>query len=141
PPCLCVLAGTQLNRGRLDAKTLAAVRYFAVTTIYVSSTADMFLNGIANSLWLPMALAGLSVAGVLGGIMLRVRAFLYLGTSFLLLSIVSMVWHAAQNIGHIWPWWAFLFTLGLFLLTLFGVFEKNRGEVLAVVDRMRQWDR
>ena len=107
PPCVTVLAAAQLNRDRLDEGTLASIRYFAITTIYVSSTGEMFQHGIGTTLWLPMVLAGLSVLGVLAGIMLRVRAFLYLGTSFLLLSLVSMVWHAARSIGHVWPWWVF----------------------------------
>jgi len=141
PPCVTVLAAAQLNRGRLSEQALASIRYFAITTIYVSSTGEMFLHGIGTTLWLPMVLAGLSVLGVLAGIMLRVRAFLYLGTSFLLLSMVSMVWHAAQSIGHVWPWWVFLFVLGLALLTLFGVFEKKRPEMLVLIERMRQWEK
>lgn len=141
PPCLTLLAAAQLNRDRLNEKTLASVRYFAMTTIYVSSTGEMFQHGIGTTLWLPMVLAGLSVFGVLAGIVLRVRAFLYLGTSFLLLSIISMVWHAARSIGHVWPWWVFLFTLGVALLTLFGVFEKKRPEVLALVGSLREWER
>jgi hypothetical protein len=72
---------------------------------------------------------------------MRVRAFLYLGSSFLLLSLVSMVWHAAQNIGHVWPWWAFGIALGLAILTLFGVFEKKRNEALQLLDGLRQWER
>ena len=141
PPCLTILAAAQLNRDRLDAKALASVRYFAMTAIYVSSTGEMFQHGIGTTLWLPMVLAGLSVLGVLAGIVLRVRAFLYLGTSFLLLSIVSMVWHAARSIGHVWPWWVFLFALGVGLLTLFGIFEKKRLEVLALVGSLREWER
>jgi hypothetical protein len=141
PPCLTVLAAAQLNRDRLDARSLASLRYFAMTAIYVSSTGEMFQHGIGTTLWLPMVLAGLSVLGVLAGIVLRVRAFLYLGTSFLILSIVSMVWHAARSIGHVWPWWVFLFSLGVGLLTLFGVFEKKRPEVLALVGSLREWER
>jgi hypothetical protein len=141
PPCLTVLAAAQLNRDRLDARALASIRYFAMTAIYVSSTGEMFQHGIGTTLWLPMVLAALSVLGVLAGIVFRVRAFLYLGTSFLLLSIVSMVWHAARSIGHVWPWWVFLFALGVGLLTLFGVFEKKRAEVLALVGSLRQWER
>ncbi|HEV8069549.1 MAG TPA: hypothetical protein VGP76_17550 [Planctomycetaceae bacterium] len=140
-PCLTVLAAAQINRDRLDARSLASLRYFAMTAIYVSSTGEMFQHGIGTTLWLPMVLAGLSVFGVLAGIVLRVRAFLYLGTSFLLLSIVSMVWHAARSIGHVWPWWVFLFALGVGLLTLFGVFEKKRPEVLALVGSLREWER
>jgi hypothetical protein len=141
PPCVTVLAAAQLNRDRLSEGTLASIRYFAITTIYVSSTGEMFQHGIGTTLWLPMVLAGLSVLGVLAGIMLRVRAFLYLGTSFLLLSMVSMVWHAARSIGDVWPWWAFLFVLGLALLTLFGVFEKKRPEMLALIEQLRAWER
>jgi hypothetical protein len=39
----------------------------------------------------------LSVAGVLAGLLMRVRAFLFLGTTFLLLSIVTMIWTASVN--------------------------------------------
>jgi hypothetical protein len=141
PPCLTILAAAQINRDRLEASALATARYFAITTIYVTSTGEMFQRGIGTTLWLPMVLAGLSVLGVLAGIVFRVRAFLYLGTSFLLLSIVSMVWHAARSIGHVWPWWAFLFTLGVALVILLGVFEKKRAEVLVLIERMRQWER
>ncbi|HUE14052.1 MAG TPA: hypothetical protein VMR25_07805 [Planctomycetaceae bacterium] len=141
PPCVTVLAAAQLNRDRLGETALASVRYFAITLIYVSSTGEMFQHGIGTTLWLPMVLAGLSVLGVLTGIMIRVRAFLYLGTSFLLLSVVSMVWHASRSLDHVWPWCAFLFILSLALLTLFGIFEKKRAEVLLLIDRLRQWEK
>jgi hypothetical protein len=52
-----------------------------------------------------------------------------------------LVWHAARSIGHVWPWWVFLFALGVGLLTLFGVFEKKRPEVLALVGSLREWER
>ncbi len=141
PPALSVLAAAQLNRKRLGEAQLTSIRYLAVTVIYVSSTGEMFLTGVANSLWLPMALALFSVAGVFAGILMRVRAFLYLGSSFLLLSMISMVWYAAQNIGHVWPWWAFGIALGLAILTIFGLFEKKRNEALQLLDELRQWDR
>jgi hypothetical protein len=140
PPALCAIAAAQFNRDRLTAAQLTAIRYLAITVIYASSTAEMFIRGIANSLWLPLVLATLSTAGVLLGIALRVRAFLYLGTTFLFLSIVAMVYHAHQNIHHVWPWWAFGISLGIAILTMFGIFEKKRNEVLEVVDRLRQWD-
>ena len=63
--------------------------------IYVSSTADIFINGVADAPWLPAVLAGLSIVGVLAGILLRVRAFLYLGTAFLVVALMTIIWHAA----------------------------------------------
>jgi hypothetical protein len=140
PPALCVLAAAHYNRDRLTGRQLTAIRYLCISTIYVSSTGDMFIAGVGRSLAMPMILAGLSVAGAFAGIALRVRAFLYLGLSFLLLSLVSMVAHAARNINHVWPWWAFGIALGLAILTLLGVFEKKRNEVLATLEKLRQWE-
>lgn len=140
PPALSVLVAAQLNRRQLSEAQLTAIRYFCVTVIYVSSTGEMFITGVAESLWMPIILATLSVVGVFVGILLHVRAFLYLGTSFLMLSVVSMVWHAAQNIGHVWPWWAFGIVLGLLILTVFGLFEKKRNEMLKLIQELREWE-
>jgi len=141
PPALSVLVAAQLNRQRLAAGQLSGIRYLAVTVIYVSSTGDMFITGVGRNLWLPMLLALLSVAGVFAGILMRVRAFLYLGTSFLMLSLVSMVWHAQRSIGHVWPWWAFGIALGLAILAVFGLFEKKQNEVLLALKQLRQWEK
>lgn len=141
PPSVSVLAAAQWNRRRLTEVQLAAIRYPAITLLYVSSAGEMLLTGIAESFWLPIVLMVLSVSGVLAGIWLRVRAFLYLGTSFLLLSLVSMVWHAAEAIEHTWPWWAFGIGLGLGVLTLFGLFERKRNEMLRLLGELRTWER
>ena len=140
PPALSVLGAAQLNRRRLTEPQMTAIRYLSVIVIYVSSTGEMFLQGIGENLWLPVVLASLSVCGVFAGILLQVRAFLYLGTSFLMLSLVSMVWHAARNIGHVWPWWAFGIVLGLAILTLFGLFERKRNEFVGALHSLQRWD-
>ena len=87
-----------------------------------------------------MVLATLSVGGVLAGMLLRVRAFLYLGSGFLLLAMTSMVAHAQQAIGHVWPWWAFGLGLGTLILVMFGLFEKRRNDMELLVGKMKQWD-
>ena len=136
-----MLIATHLNREKLSSGQITAIRYFSTLTIYVSSTGDMFIAGVANSLWLPVILCSLSVMGILVGMMLRVRAFLYVGSSFLTLSIVSMIWHASQTLGHTWPWWAFGIGLGICILTLFGMFEKRKNEMLELVGKLKSWDR
>lgn len=141
PPALSVLIATHLNRNKLNSKQISAIRYFSTITIYVSSTGDMFIAGVADNLWLPVILCCLSVLGMFAGMLLRVRAFLYVGASFLALSIVSMIWHASQSLGHIWPWWAFGIGLGICILILFGTFEKRRNEMLELVDKLKTWDR
>ena len=140
PPAVCALVAAQLNQSRLKPEQLTAVRYAAMILIYVSSAGEMFITGVADSLLMPMVLAALSVAGAFVGILLRVRAFLYLGTSFLGLAILSMVAHASQNIHHVWPWWTFGITLGLALLTAFATFERHRPAVLQMLDDLQQWE-
>lgn len=141
PPALSVLIATHLNREKLNTAQLTAIRYFATMSIYISSTGDMFIAGVADSLLPPVILCSLSVLGVFAGMMFRVRAFLYAGSSFLVLSIVSMIWHASQSLGHVWPWWAFGIGLGICILTLFGMFEKRRNEMLELVGQLKTWDR
>ena len=80
------------------------------------------------------------LAGVLVGIAFQIRAFLYLGTSFVFLSMVTMVWHASRAFGQVWPWWVFGICVGLGMLVLFGLFEKKRTEITAIIERLRQWE-
>ena len=89
---------------------------------------------------LPLVLAVLSVAGVLAGILLRVRAFLLLGVGFLGLVVFSMIWHAAVDLSQTWVWWASGIVLGVAILGLFALFEKRRNDVLRVVERIKEWD-
>jgi hypothetical protein len=135
-----VLVSEYLERDRLSPELAATLRYLGVCLIYVASTAELFLTGLGNSLWLPVVLAVLCVAGVLGGIWLRVKAFLFLGVSFLLLDIVAMIWHAAVERSHTWVWWASGIVLGMAILALFALFEKRRNDVLRMLDDLRRWD-
>jgi hypothetical protein len=139
PPALIVLVAEHLNRERLPAEAAASLRYLGICTIYVSSTADHFIAGLGNSVVLPVVLAVLAVTGVLAGIALRVRAFLFLGVSFLLLDVLTMIWHAAVNLYHTWVWWASGIVLGVAILALFAVFEKRRKDVLQLIDEIKAW--
>ncbi|MCE9524656.1 MAG: hypothetical protein K8R36_01220, partial [Planctomycetales bacterium] len=140
PPAVAVLLAAQLNRTRLTTEQLTATRYFATIIIYLSSTSEIFIHASPGDLWPPMILAALAVLGALLGIMLRIRAFLYLGVSFTLMALLSMVWHAARAIDQTWPWWAFGFGLGIALLVLFALFEKKKEEVKLLIARMRSWE-
>jgi hypothetical protein len=140
PPAVAVLLAAQLNRTRLTVEQLTATRYFATIVIYLSSTSEIFLHSAAYEIWPPIVLASLSIAGALAGVMLRIRAFLYLGTSFTVMALLSMVWHATQVLEQTWPWWAFGFAAGIALLVLFAVFEKKKEEVKLLIARMRNWE-
>jgi hypothetical protein len=140
PLGIIILASEHLNRQDLPAEWSLTLRYLGVCLIYVASTADLFIAGVGNSLWLPVLLAVICVAGVLAGIWLRVRAFLFLGVGFLLLDVATMIWHAAVHRAHTWVWWASGVVLGLAIVALFALFEKRRNDVLRLVDELRRWD-
>ncbi|GAG80167.1 unnamed protein product, partial [marine sediment metagenome] len=140
PPAISVLIAAQFYKSHLSKNQLAAIRYVAITVAYVSSTSEIFINGLGSALWPPLVLAVLSVAGMGLGIMLQIRAYLYLGSLFLLMSMVSMVAHAHRSLDHVWPWWAFGITFGAAILVMFGFFEKKRNELKSLSSQLGKWD-
>ena len=73
------------------------------------------------------------------GTPLRVRAFLFLGVTFLSLDVFAQIWHAAVGRAQTWAWWASGIVLGAAVLTLFALSEKRRNGVLRVLDALRRW--
>ena len=140
PPALCLLAGAHLNRDRLTAAQSAAIRHVAALAIYLASTADILLVGVAQAPWLPAVLAALSVAGIGAGIVLRVRGFLFLGLGFLSLALFSIIWFAAVDLRQTWLWAASGVAAGVAILAAFALVEKKRLEVLRVVGQIREWN-
>jgi hypothetical protein len=139
PIALATLAAEYLNHDRLTAAQSTAFRYLALCTIYLSSTADMFIAGLGKDWRLPLVLMVLSVAGVLAGLLLRIRSFLLLGIVFLLLDIVAIIWHAAVDLEQTWIWYVCLIAVGAAIITLFGLFEKRRNNLLAAMEKLKQW--
>ena len=140
PPAISVLVASHLERKRFSAGQLAFIRYACVFVIYLSSTSEIFVRGIGNALWPPMVLAVLSVAGMAAGILMQVRAFLFVGAAFLLTSMIAMVSLAQNRFEHVWPWWAFGICMGAAILVGFGVFEKRRNDLVRIGKGMREWD-
>ena len=141
PVALSVLLAAYLNEDDFSEDQMAAIRYLALVTIYASSTADIFINGVANSPWLPLVLGAFSLAGVFSGIIFRIRGLLLLGSVFLLLAIITMIWYASANLGWTWLWYVAGIVTGATIIFMFAVFEKKRGEVLRVVEGLKDWDR
>ena len=140
PPAISTLVAAQISRNSLTRAQLGLIRYICLTVIYLSSTSEIFINGLGEQLWPPVVLALLAVGGILVGMMLQIRAFLYLGIVFLFLALVTMVSHAHQRFEHVWPWWAFGFSLGVAILVMFGLFEKKKKEMGEAIGQLRQWD-
>jgi hypothetical protein len=134
-----------LHHERLSAAQSAVLRYLSLSVIYISSTADMFidmfLHGVFIDWRLPVALMLLSTAGAMAGVMLRIRSFLILGISFLVLDIVTMIWYAAEDLEQTWIWYASGIVLGAAIIAVFAIFEKRRHDLLAAVERFKEWER
>lgn len=139
PAALSVLLAARINRDSLSADQLNSIRYGALVTIYVSSTADIFLNGVTDSPWLPIILAALAVAGVASGLMLRIRAFLFLGTAFLLLSMLTMIWSASVNLRWTWLWYVTGIGFGILIIYTVAMFERKREQMLGFLERLKEW--
>jgi hypothetical protein len=140
PAALSVLAACYLNEEKLSDDQMATMRYLSLVAIYASSTADIFINGVANSPWLPLILGGFSLAGVFSGIMLRIRGLLLMGSVFLLLSVTTMIWYASANFGWTWLWYVAGIATGATIIFMFAVFEKKRSEVLRLVEGLKEWE-
>ncbi len=139
PIGLILLVAEHVNRPRLTPGQSQAVRYAGLLMIYLSSTADMFITGLAESVWWSVVLAVLSILGVLAGILLRVRAFLFQGMAFLFLVVFAQIWHAAVDRQQTWIWWASGIVLGAAILTLFALFEKRRNDVMKLIEEIKKW--
>ena len=140
PVALSILLAAYLNRKQFSEEEMTGVRYFSLLMIYASSTADIFVNGVADSPWLPLILAALSLCGVFAGISLRIRGLLLMGSVFLLLAIITMIYYASVNLGWTWLWYVAGIVTGATIIFMFAVFEKKRTEVLRVVDGLKEWE-
>ncbi len=141
PLAVSVLIAAYLNRRNLPPAQFAMIRMVCLMGVYLSSTADIFINGVAQQPYLPLVLGGLSLAGALAGMWQRVRSMLYLGSGFLLLSIVTVIYHASINLHQTWIIWLVGLACGAGLFAFFAVFEKKRAEVDALIGKLRQWER
>jgi hypothetical protein len=139
PVALSVLVAGHVNRNQLTKDQMTMIRYSTLTMIYVSSTSDIFIKGVKESGWLTMILLALSVIGVLAGMVMRIRAFLYLGTSFLLLSLFALIWMASDNLNWGGRWAVIGIAFGVLIVVAFTFFEKKRREMLELVERLKQW--
>lgn len=140
PAAISVLVASYINRERLSSEQTTVIRYSTMMVIYVSSTFDIFLNGVATSPWLPLVLGALATGGVLAGIALRIRAFLFLGTTFLCVALVTIIWHASVSLGWTWLWYVAGIALGAGIILMFALFEKKRQDVLRIIDELKGWE-
>jgi hypothetical protein len=140
PPAIAGLVLLETNRHQLSRSAIAAARYGLLLSIYCSSTFEMMVRSFGMQFWSPILLLSIAVLGVLLGVALRIRAFLYCGSLFVAIGLVGMVWHAQRAIDQIWPWWVFGICLGISLIVFLGWMEKNRARMAAYRESLRLWE-
>jgi hypothetical protein len=98
PAAVTVLLMLQLHLLELKPGVSNAVRLIALSTLYASATLDLFLHPELSTFILALAL---SLVGILLGIALRLRAFLYTGVAFMILNIVGQLvnYYPHQTLG------------------------------------------
>jgi hypothetical protein len=88
PAAVSLLWMLHLHRHEVRPSALHSVRLATVSILYGSATMDVFLR---SGLAIFVVVLMLSLAGVLIGIALRTRAFLYAGVTFLVLNVLGQL--------------------------------------------------
>ena len=137
PVGLSLLAVAHVQRRTLTAGTVQALRIIGTCILHGSLATSIFTDVVHRNLEM-ILLACLSLAGIMAGIGLRVRAFLYTGFGFLVFDVVHMVFLAGRE--DTWVWWMSGITLGVLVLFAFAFFEKRKLEVEQWVRKLRTWE-
>jgi len=137
PVGLSLLGVAHVQRRILPAGAVQALRVIGTCILYGSLATSIFTDVAHRNLEM-ILLACVSLAGIMAGIGLRVRAFLYTGFGFLVFDVVYMVFLAGRE--DTWVWWMSGITLGVLVLFAFAFFEKRKLEVEQWVRELRTWD-
>ncbi len=88
PGAVSVLALLHLHRRELRPRVLNGARLAALSALYAGAGLDVFLRPELSVFVLALALA---LTGIVAGIALRIRAFLYAGVAFLVLNVIGQL--------------------------------------------------
>ena len=125
PAAVSVLALLHLHRRELRPKVLNGARLAALSALYAGAGLDVFLRPELGVFVLAL---GLALGGIIVGIALRIRAFLYAGVAFLVLNVIGQLFrfYPEQNLSRA------LILLGLGTVITLGmvIFNLKRETIL-----------
>ena len=139
PAALSLLILLQLHRHELKPGVLMSTRLAATSTVYAAATLDVFLLPDTGVFILALLL---SFVGILMGISLRIRAFLYAGVCFLLLNVIGQLirFYPEQALGKA----IILMTMGMAILCSMIWFNLKKAAMLQGFNSLRaelqQWE-
>jgi len=128
PIALSVLVAAQLLRATVDRRVLTATRYTAAAAVYATTMAEAF----GDPVW-SLVLLLLSLLGMAAGAVLRVRAFLYLGSGFAAAALACELLRFGLANSHFWA--LYLTVLGLTILAFMVSLTLWRQPLLLVRER------
>lgn len=132
PAAVSVLALLHLHRRELRPDVLNGARLTATSALYAGAGLDVFLRPELEVFVLALALA---LVGIVAGIALRIRAFLYAGVAFLVLNVVGQLvrFYPEQAMSRA----LILIGLGAFITVGMVVFNLQREAILRRIRIMR----
>jgi hypothetical protein len=132
PGAVSVLALLHLHRRELRPSVLNGGRLAALSVLYAGAGLDVFLR---PELWVFVLALGLALAGVILGIALRIRAFLYAGVAFLVLNVSGQLlrFYPEQGISRA----LILLGLGATITGSMVLFNLKREAILQRIRIMR----
>jgi len=133
PAALSMLLMLQLHWLELKPSVAHAVRLTALSAIYLSATLDVFLRPDFSLFLLAL---GLSLGGVLLGIALRIKAFLYAGTVFLVFNVIGQLvqYYPEATLSKA----IVLMLLGGLITGSMIVFQLQKEAILSWINRVRE---
>ncbi|MCP3694409.1 MAG: hypothetical protein GY917_19545 [Planctomycetaceae bacterium] len=140
PPAVSVLIAGQLNRDRLQKHELSFLRYVTISLIYLASSSEMVIKWSVElaDIQALATLAGLSLLGVVVGMLYRIRQFVYLGLGFFLLAMGGSI-AKVTTYNQLW-FWVSLVGLGAVMLVVFAARERYQPILRKKLAEMDSWD-
>jgi hypothetical protein len=111
PVGLSIVLAAQVNEDRLPPRVIGSLRYLGILVIYLSSAFKVFEEATAKH---AIIMVVFSVAGVVAGLLMHIRAYVYMGIIFLVMTILAKVVHSVVDTEAI-RWGIFVIVLGLAL--------------------------
>ncbi|MCP5158362.1 MAG: hypothetical protein H6974_13380 [Gammaproteobacteria bacterium] len=132
PAAVSVLALLHLHRRELRPKVLSGARLAALGVLYAGAGLDVFLQ---PGLWIFLLALALALTGILLGIALHIRAFLYAGVAFLVLNVSGQIlrFYPEQGISRA----LILLGLGAAITASMVLFNLKREAILQRIRIMR----
>ena len=139
PAALSVLWLLNLHKHELKPSILMNTRLAAISLIYTCATVDVFLRA---ELGIFILAIGLSMLGIILGIALKTRAFLYAGIAFLVLNVLGQLiqFYPEQRLAKA----LVLMSLGAVIIVSMIWFNIKRIAILAQIEmiqaEIKTWD-